>query len=85
MLKLIVKLQIFGSSPNLRFTFAAHFFRIPNARITGKGIGSIYLAMLKLSKDLWVCAPHNLLLGTFIGPKVSDSILKSCSSAYISI
>ena len=33
------------------------------------------VAILKFSRDRWVCAPHNLLESIFLVPKLSDSVL----------
>ncbi len=52
-------------------TFAAHFFKIPNAWIIGSGILSVSLAISKFCIDLWVWAAQSLSEGTLIGPKVS--------------
>ena len=66
------------SNPKWRLTIAADFLRIPKAWIMGVGIRSYYLAILKLSSDLWVCAIQYLSIGTYILPKVSFSVLYMC-------
>ena len=48
----------FYSNPKFILAIAAHFLRIPNALITGRGILSLSPPILKFIKDLWVCAPQ---------------------------
>lgn len=48
----------FYSNPKLIFAIAAHFLRIPNALITGRGILSLSPPILKFIKDLYVWAPQ---------------------------
>lgn len=56
-------------------TVAAAPLRTPKARTTPSGILSFGRLMLKLPKDLCVCAPQYLSDWTSIGPKASVSVL----------
>ena len=47
-----------GSLPSSRFTCAAAFFRIPNARITSIGMCSVGPPIEKWCSERWVCAPQ---------------------------
>src|SRR5438105_4138665 len=51
---------------------AAHFLTIPSARIIGRV--NVWPPMRKFCFDRCVCAPHKRSLGTWIGPKESDSV-----------
>ena len=55
---LTIASAFFYSNPKLIFAIAAHFLRIPNALITGRGILSLSPPILKFIKDLYVWAPQ---------------------------
>ena len=60
-------------TPSSWFVSAAAILRTAKASIISQGIFSKPIS--KFSKDLWVCAPQNLLESTFISPIESLSVL----------
>ena len=71
------EIPFFSERPYFKFTRAAHFFKIPKARMIGLGIRSVSRAISKFWIDLCVWAPHSFSLGTRIVPIVSFSYLNS--------
>ena len=63
-----------GSWPSSRFASAAHFLRMPSARITGRPQRKRSTPIGKLSRDRSVCAPQRCSAGTGTSPSASSSM-----------
>ena len=66
-----------GSNFNLLLAAAAEYLIMPKASINDlpKGNANLIPLIVKLSKALWVWAPHKAFWGTLTSPRLSFSIL----------